>query len=87
MGWPAEGGPACAAAADERWNHGSFHDANKSYIIKNTYDFMESLYHKTYDFKESLYHLFAYIPLGHTISWFLGDIRVPRNPEHYDIMF
>ena len=20
MGWPAEGGPACAAAADERWN-------------------------------------------------------------------
>ena len=31
-------------------------------------------------------HYIIFSPISHTISWVLGDIRVPRSLEHYDIM-
>ena len=31
-------------------------------------------------------HYIIFLPISHTISWFLEDIRVPRSLEHYDIM-
>jgi hypothetical protein len=52
---------------------------------KKKHDFRNSLYHKNHDFRNSLYHGFCLYPIGFHGFWEISG--VPRNPEHYDIMF